>query len=148
VLPAEEAEIIEQEERLAARAQHALLAAEAPGRREKRAGAVPPVAAPYFAHLRLEMRGRARDVLVGTGSFIDGPSGITIIDWRTAPLAKGLEFDYVIVPDAGAAEYPDTPEARRALHVAVTRAIHQLWVAWSGARSPLLAGAPGSPDRG
>jgi DNA helicase IV len=40
--------------------------------------------------------------------------------------AKGLEFDYVVVPDAAAAVYPDTAQARRALYVASTRASHQL----------------------
>jgi DNA helicase IV len=39
---------------------------------------------------------------------------------------KGLEFDYVIVPDAQANVYPDTPASRRALYVAVTRTSHQL----------------------
>jgi DNA helicase IV len=54
---------------------------------------------------------------------------------------KGLEFDYVIVPDATAEAYPATDEARRRLHVAVTRASHQLWLVSHGARSPLLAAA-------
>jgi DNA helicase-2/ATP-dependent DNA helicase PcrA len=52
---------------------------------------------------------------------------------------KGLEFDYVVVPDAGIRAYPDEPEARRRLHVAVTRASHQLWIATTGTPSPLLA---------
>ena len=55
---------------------------------------------------------------------------------------KGLEFDYVLVPDAGARAYPDEPEARRRLHVAVTRAAHQLWIASTGTPSPLLASLP------
>ena len=37
---------------------------------------------------------------------------------------KGLEFDYVIVPDASPSIYPDEPEARRAMYVALTRAVH------------------------
>jgi DNA helicase-2/ATP-dependent DNA helicase PcrA len=53
--------------------------------------------------------------------------------------AKGLEFDYVVVPDATASAYPMTPEARRRLHVAVTRASHQLWIVAGGSASPLLA---------
>jgi DNA helicase-2/ATP-dependent DNA helicase PcrA len=52
---------------------------------------------------------------------------------------KGLEFDYVVVPDASAARYPDTPESRRALYVAVTRAIHQVWLTSVGSWSPILA---------
>ncbi|HVZ32405.1 MAG TPA: ATP-binding domain-containing protein, partial [Polyangiaceae bacterium] len=52
---------------------------------------------------------------------------------------KGLEFDFVIVPDASPATYPDQPDARRALYVAVTRARHQLVLGAVAGRSPLLA---------
>jgi DNA helicase IV len=55
---------------------------------------------------------------------------------------KGLEFDYVVVPDAGIRAYPDEPEARRRLHVAVTRTAHQLWIATTGTPSPLLGSLP------
>lgn len=73
--------------------------------------------------------------LVVDGDFRFGPGiSVTCIDE-----VKGLEFDYVIVPDATAANYPDTPEARRALYVALTRAMHRLWMMWSGRRSPLIA---------
>ena len=51
---------------------------------------------------------------------------------------KGLEFDYVIVLDVDAGSYPDTPAARRLLHVAATRAVHQLWMMSVGTPSPLV----------
>lgn len=51
---------------------------------------------------------------------------------------KGLEFDYVVVPDASATHWPDEPRARRALYVALTRARHQVVLACTGAPSPLL----------
>jgi len=51
---------------------------------------------------------------------------------------KGLEFDYVVVLDVDATSYPDTPAARRLLHVAATRAVHQLWFMSVGTPSPLL----------
>ena len=51
---------------------------------------------------------------------------------------KGLEFDYVIIPDADVHSYPDTPVARRSLHIAVTRAIHQLWVTCVGLPAEIL----------
>jgi DNA helicase II / ATP-dependent DNA helicase PcrA len=76
----------------------------------------------------------ARLVLRGEFSFAPG------VDVTDVENAKGLEFDYVVVPDAGAEAYPDREEARRRLHVAVTRASHQLWILSGGARSPLLAG--------
>ena len=53
--------------------------------------------------------------------------------------AKGLEFDYVIIPDATVSAYPTTDDARRRLHVAITRASHQLWIAAGGVPSRLLA---------
>jgi DNA helicase-2/ATP-dependent DNA helicase PcrA len=52
---------------------------------------------------------------------------------------KGLEFDYVILVDADAANYPDTPASRRLMHVGATRAIHQLWATSVGQASPLVA---------
>lgn len=51
---------------------------------------------------------------------------------------KGLEFDVVVLPDADALTYSPTPEARRALYVAVTRATHRLALAAPGAWSELL----------
>ncbi len=52
--------------------------------------------------------------------------------------AKGLEFDYVVVPDASAAVYPVTPQARRALYVATTRASHQLILSSVGPWTEIL----------
>ena len=69
------------------------------------------------------------------GQFLFRP-GVDVTD---VPSVKGLEFDYVVIPDASARAYPDEPEARRRLHVAVTRAAHQLWIAAIGTPSPLLA---------
>jgi DNA helicase-2/ATP-dependent DNA helicase PcrA len=68
------------------------------------------------------------------GGFTFRP-GVDVTDVANV---KGLEFDYVIIPDASARAYPDEPEARRRLHVAVTRTAHQLWIAATGTPSPLL----------
>ena len=57
---------------------------------------------------------------------------------------KGLEFDYVIVVDVSADQFPDSPLARRRLNVAATRAIHQLWVTCIGVPSPLLESPVGA----
>jgi DNA helicase IV len=70
------------------------------------------------------------------GRFTFGP-GVQV---TCVEEVKGLEFDYVVVPDAGAAIYPDTAESRRALYVAATRAIRQLLLACAGRPSPLVAG--------
>jgi DNA helicase-2/ATP-dependent DNA helicase PcrA len=51
---------------------------------------------------------------------------------------KGLEFDYVLLVDVDAGNYPDKATARRLLHVGATRAVHQLWLTTVGTPSPLL----------
>jgi DNA helicase II / ATP-dependent DNA helicase PcrA len=72
--------------------------------------------------------------LVRDGDFSFGP-GVEVTEVAEA---KGLEFDYVIVPDASARHYPSTPAQRRTLHVAVTRAARQAWLISPGAPSPIL----------
>jgi DNA helicase-2/ATP-dependent DNA helicase PcrA len=62
-------------------------------------------------------------------------AGIDVTDVRQS---KGLEFDIVILLDVTDASYPANDEARRLLHVAMTRAAHQLWVTYVGGASPLL----------
>ena len=51
---------------------------------------------------------------------------------------KGLEFDYVILVEVTSAHFPDTPAARRLLHVGATRAVHQLWLTSVGTPSLLV----------
>jgi DNA helicase-2/ATP-dependent DNA helicase PcrA len=62
------------------------------------------------------------------------------VDITDVTQVKGLEFDYVILLDATANAYPDTTEARHLLHIAMTRAAHQLWLLSAGAPSPLIPG--------
>jgi DNA helicase-2/ATP-dependent DNA helicase PcrA len=52
-------------------------------------------------------------------------------------LAKGLEFDAVIVADAGSAAYGQVAD-RKLLYTACTRALHELYVFYTGKPSPLL----------
>ena len=63
-------------------------------------------------------------------------SGVVLLPLR---VAKGLEFDHVIVPDAQAEVYPDTPLARRRLYTALSRAMHRVTVLSQGPLTPLLA---------
>jgi len=60
------------------------------------------------------------------------------IDVTDVKQTKGLEFDIVILLEANQESYPDSDHARRLLHVAMTRAAHQLWVTYTGSPSPLL----------
>ncbi len=51
---------------------------------------------------------------------------------------KGLEFDYVLVCDVNEPTFPTTVESRHLLHIAATRATHQLWLVSTGAVPKLL----------
>ena len=73
-----------------------------------------------------------RLALDGDYQFVGG------INVTSVQEAKGLEFDYVVVPDASAAVYPTTPAGRRALYVAVTRASHQLVLSTIGPWTEIL----------
>lgn len=83
-------------------------------------------------HRALERSIPVRLVRMGEFSFTPG------IDVTDVSQVKGLEFDVVVIPDATPGRYPDEPDARRKLHVACTRAIHQLWVMAVGQPSPIL----------
>ena len=61
--------------------------------------------------------------------------GVVLLDLS---LAKGLEFDRVIIPDAQAEVYPDSPLARRRLYTAISRATHEVEIYAQGALTPLL----------
>ncbi|OFK23563.1 ATP-binding domain-containing protein [Olsenella sp. HMSC062G07] len=64
-------------------------------------------------------------------------TGVVVLDLA---LAKGLEFDQVIIPDAQAETYPATELARRRLYTAISRAMHQVVILSQGAMTPLLSG--------
>jgi DNA helicase-2/ATP-dependent DNA helicase PcrA len=62
-------------------------------------------------------------------------AGVDVTDVRQV---KGLEFDYVVIVEASESSYPDDDEARHLLHIAATRAAHQLWLFAVGRVSPLV----------
>ena len=77
-----------------------------------------------------------------------GESGVRLIDAEskifsggviisTAYLAKGLEFDEIIVPFCGDSEYSSAID-RHMLYVAVTRAMHTLAITHTGERTEFL----------
>jgi DNA helicase IV len=53
-------------------------------------------------------------------------------------LAKGMDFDVVLVVGADDRTYTAAPLDAKLLYVAVTRALHRLYVLWTGQPSPLL----------
>ncbi|MAG34156.1 MAG: DNA helicase UvrD [Deltaproteobacteria bacterium] len=86
----------------------------------------------YFEGLERAELPRLRRIRDGEFPF---KAGIEITE---VAQVKGLEFDYVVVLDVDSSNYPDTPAARRLLHVAATRAVHQLWMMSVGTPSPLV----------
>jgi DNA helicase-2/ATP-dependent DNA helicase PcrA len=72
--------------------------------------------------------------LVANQDFSFRP-GIDVTDVRQT---KGLEFDIVVLVELTEESYPSSDPSRRLLHVAMTRAAHQLWVTYTGTPSPLL----------
>lgn len=86
----------------------------------------------YFEGLERAELPRLRRIRDGEFSFKAG------IEVTEVAQVKGLEFDYVVVLDVDSTNYPDTPTARRVLHVAATRAVHQLWMISVGTPSPLV----------
>jgi DNA helicase-2/ATP-dependent DNA helicase PcrA len=61
--------------------------------------------------------------------------GIDVVD---VAQVKGLEYDYVVCVEVNQNTYPPVKEARHLLHIAATRAVHQLWVVSVAEPSPLL----------
>jgi DNA helicase-2/ATP-dependent DNA helicase PcrA len=92
----------------------------------------PAVSDLYFEGLQRAELPRLRRIRDGEFPFKAG------IEVTEVTQVKGLEFDYVVVLDVDSTNYPDTPASRRMLHVAATRAIHQLWMMSVGTPSPLV----------
>ena len=87
----------------------------------------------YFDGLQRAELPRLRRIRDGEFPFKAG------IEVTEVSQVKGLEFDYVIVLDVDSTNYDDTPASRRTLHVAATRAVHQLWMMSVGTPSALVA---------
>jgi DNA helicase IV len=103
-------------------------------RRDRRSSLAVVCRSPLTAR-RIAAALQAREVasrLVFDGRFLLRGVNVSTVDE-----VKGLEFDYVVVPDAGVREYPADEASRRAMYVAVTRARHQVVLACVGERSPV-----------
>jgi superfamily I DNA/RNA helicase len=103
-------------------------------RRDPRASVAVLCRSPLTARRIVEpLRGEVPARLVFDGRFLArGPVQVTTIDE-----VKGLEFDFVVVADASARDFPESAASRRALYVAVTRARHQVALACAGEPTPI-----------
>ncbi|MGK0361677.1 MAG: DNA helicase-2/ATP-dependent DNA helicase PcrA [Bradymonadia bacterium] len=86
----------------------------------------------YYAGLKRADVGGLRRVREQEFDFTPG------IDITDVVQIKGLEYDYIVLIEATAEQWPVRTENRHLLHVALTRAAHQLWLICSDAPSPLL----------
>lgn len=62
-------------------------------------------------------------------------AGVVVIPLK---LAKGLEFDRVVIPDASGRTFPETDIARRRLYTAISRATRHITILSNGALTGLL----------
>jgi DNA helicase-2/ATP-dependent DNA helicase PcrA len=60
------------------------------------------------------------------------------VDVTDVKQVKGLEFDYVIILECNTATFPESDEARHLIHIAATRAAHQLWLTCTATPSNLI----------
>ncbi|MCP4810229.1 MAG: ATP-binding domain-containing protein [Proteobacteria bacterium] len=93
----------------------------------------PAISAMYADGLRSSDVPRLRLVRDQTFAFAAG------VEVTEVNEVKGLEFDYVVLVEVSAQNYPDSAHTRRLLHVGATRAAHQLWITSVGTPSPILS---------
>lgn len=72
--------------------------------------------------------------LIGEGDTLPNSGSILL----TLPLAKGLEFDHVVIVDANKEDFPETDLSRRRLYTAISRATSTVSIFSNGELSPLL----------
>nr|MBS0021314.1 AAA family ATPase [Gammaproteobacteria bacterium] len=92
------------------------------------------------AQMHKKLAGKSQPVhLLNAGSAVF-TQGVIVC---AAPIAKGLEFDQVIVPHASDDNYA-TDMDRNLLYVACTRAMHKLTLTFAGSLTRLIPGESGS----
>ncbi len=73
--------------------------------------------------------------VIMTGKETEYRSGLVMLP---SYLAKGLEFDVVIIANADNRNYQENELDTKLLYVIMTRPLHKLYIHYSGERSPLL----------
>jgi len=84
-------------------------------------------------HQALEERGVSLCLLASPDSSRSGAGIVAPVD-----VVRGLEFDGVIVAGASRESFSASSSGARRLYVALTRALHEIRVFWTGEPSPLL----------
>ncbi|WP_182813451.1 UvrD-helicase domain-containing protein [Bacillus sp. ME78] len=86
-------------------------------------------------YMKLTNAGLMVNVIEANQSKYEG--GISVVP---VYLAKGLEFDAVLLIDVDEEHYKNTKHDAKLLYVGCTRSLHDLWIFHSGKASPLIKG--------
>ncbi|MFT4497459.1 HelD family protein [Bacillus cereus] len=86
-------------------------------------------------YVKLTNAGLTVNVIEANQSKYEG--GISVVP---VYLAKGLEFDAVLLIDVDEEHYRNTKHDAKLLYVGCTRSLHDLWIFHSGEASPLIKG--------
>ncbi|MBG9481023.1 helicase UvrD, partial [Bacillus thuringiensis] len=86
-------------------------------------------------YVELTNAGLTVNVIEANQSKYEG--GISVVP---VYLAKGLEFDAVLLIDVDEEHYKNTKHDAKLLYVGCTRSLHDLWIFHSGKASPLIKG--------
>lgn len=81
-----------------------------------------------------QLLGDDSPTLIGEGDTLPNSGSILL----SLPLAKGLEFDHVVIVDANKEDFPETDLSRRRLYTAISRATSTVSIFSNGELSPLL----------
>ncbi len=81
-----------------------------------------------------QLLGDDSPTLIGEGDTLPNSGSILL----ALPLAKGLEFDHVVIVDANKEDFPETDLSRRRLYTAISRATSTVSIFSNGELSPLL----------
>lgn len=84
-----------------------------------------------------ELKDRGVPVSIIDSSQRDYKGGISVIP---VYLTKGLEFDAVLIVDVDSENYQKNEGDAKLLYVGCTRALHHLWMSYTGECSPLVLG--------
>jgi len=87
------------------------------------------------AYFQLLDRMELADLRLVSDQDFSFSAGIDVTDIKQV---KGLEFDYAIILDADRINFPEHPYSRYLLHIAASRAAHQLWLMNYREPSPIL----------
>lgn len=81
-----------------------------------------------------QLLGDDSPTLIGEGDTLPNSGSILL----SLPLAKGLEFDHVVIVDANKNDFPKNDLSRRRLYTAISRATSTVSIFSNGELSPLL----------